>query len=212
VDRSADPQQLLLSPEDEFGLLPMSWSPDGSVIACERRRGERQEGDIWILPIDDPENLRPLIVSPARESWARFSPDGRWIAYVSNETGRDEVYVQEYLGLDEPSGGRWAVSTNGGTRPFWSSDGTELFFEDLQERLVSFDVEVDDSFHSSSPIVILDAKTLGATGFGDRFHVTPDGQRFAFIQKGVDEGEVTQVNLVLNWSEELERRVPSGGN
>jgi serine/threonine protein kinase/WD40 repeat protein len=210
VDRSEDARQLYGSEPGGSRIIPTSWSPDGSLIAFDLQGEGDSESDVVLFPVQGGGRPIPFAATSAREHGARFSPDGDRIAYVSNESGRDEVYVQEFSIGDPDEGARWPVSSAGGTNPFWSSDGTEIFFEDPQEKLLSAAVTTRPAFSVAGPQVVFDGKELGATGFGDRIHVSPEGQ-FAFVRKGEDEGEVTQVNFVANWGKELSEKAPVSG-
>src|SRR5262249_21882285 len=118
----ATPESLLSSARVSIG--PCDWSSDGSAIACMVQAGSHWQ--IWIQPAHGG-GAHPLITARFRFLEPRFSPDGRWIAYSSNESGRREVYIQPYPGL----GGKWQVSTTGGRDPFWRRDGKELYFVSL---------------------------------------------------------------------------------
>ena len=110
--------------------FPMSWSPDGSTLAFHERKpnGER---DIWVVsPGGDPV---PFLITPFDERSPRFSPDGKWLAYVSDESGRNDVYVQPFPG----PGPKWLVSTDGGIDPVWSRDGRELFYRQDDQMMVA---------------------------------------------------------------------------
>ena len=113
--------------EEELGQVEQhshtaSWLPDGNVLAFEMEPTSTR--DIWFLPLEGDRKPTPFFLTPFDESAAKFSPDGRWIAYASNESGRREIYVQPYPG----PGGKWQVSATGGDEPVWARNGRELFF------------------------------------------------------------------------------------
>jgi len=133
-----------------------------------------------------------------------FSPDGRFIAYVSLESGRPEVYVQAFPG----PGGKWQISTDGGIRPVWARDGRELFYL-RGDALMSVAITTRPAFTASVPRSLFQRRTAG--GFVEpSYDVTPDGQRFVMAQGSEQEHPPTQLTLVLGWLGELERRVPKG--
>ena len=157
-----------------------------------------------MLPVGgDPE---PFLVTPFQERAAAFSPDGRWLAFVSNESGRDEVYVQPYPG----PGPEFTVSTAGGREPLWSPDGSELFYR-TEDQLMVVAVEPGDTFRADTPRPLFadpyvrDRPVTSAP----MYDIMPDGQRFVMVsanaESGTDEG--LAVILVENWFEELKERM-----
>ena len=107
----------------EFPQIPWSWSPDGQLLAYSESHPTTGI-DIWVLSLRDNRKAQPFLRTPFNEDAPVFSPDGRWLAYQSNESGRDEVYVQPYPG----PGGKWMISSEGGSKLLWASDGRELFY------------------------------------------------------------------------------------
>jgi hypothetical protein len=171
----------------------MDWSADGRFILFWFF-GEKTRGDIWVLPTFGDRKPYPLLHSEFGETWARFSPDGRWVAYVSNETGMNEVYVQEFQG----SGGKVRVSTGGGNRPCWRGDGKELFYLS-GGKLMAVDVKVVGSnFEAGVP------RPLFEIPRSVDFEVSGDGQRF-LIPVPVEETSPTPITVVLNWTADLKR-------
>jgi len=167
--------------------------------------------DIWLLSIGD-RKARALIHTAANEMTPEFSPDGRWLAYVSNESGRNEVYVQPYPG----PGGRHLISTNGGEQPAWSRDGRELFYVQGGlyapggvPTLMSVRVETAPKFAQGAPQPILESPDL-STAWGRNYDVAPDGRRF-LLTLGRDATTApapTQMIFAQHWFEELKRLVP----
>jgi Tol biopolymer transport system component len=142
----------------------------------------------------------PVLVSPYNETLCRFSPDGRFIAYVSDESGRREVYVQPYPG----PGDKVAISTQGGTNPVWSANGKELFFRQGEAVMVA-QVKTTPVFTTSRERRLYASSDLG---FRPEFDASPDGKRFVMVHQ--DPGSwPTQINVVLNWFDELRRPAPA---
>ena len=151
---------------------------------------------------------RPLLRTPSMETNAEISPDGRWMAYQSNETGEDQVYVRPFPAIDS---GRWQVSTGGGTRPAWAKDGRELFYLDPAVRLMATPVQLDDGLQHWR--AGCGERCLFTPATPARFYdVSPDGSRFLVIAqpKGTEAGtDIKQIEVVLNWGEELKRLAPA---
>jgi eukaryotic-like serine/threonine-protein kinase len=188
----------------EYNNFPMSWSPDGQLLAFVEVNPTTGY-DIWVLRLGD-RRAQPFLRTPFNESVPRFSPDGRWLAYVSNESGRWEIYVLAYPG----PGGKWQISTEGGTEPVWNSNGRELFYRS-GDKMMAVDIATQPSFTASKPRVLFEGRYNPAPGTTPNYDVSPDGQRFLMIKPSEQEAAApTQINVVLNWFEELKRRVPPG--
>jgi Tol biopolymer transport system component len=195
--------------------VPTSWSPDGRTLLFTQRLGSAASvgRDIWRITLgDSAPAARPFLVSSSDESSAELSPDGRYLAYESNQSGRSEVYVQVFPG----PGRRELVSTDGGGQPAWSRNGRELFYRapgpGPMMRMMVVDVTLGEVFSAGRPRVLWEAMRTrypGGTG-GRTYDVAPDGRRFLMIQQrdSVPQPPVTHVVLVQNWLEELKRVVP----
>jgi len=135
-----------------------------------------------------------------------FSPDGRWVAYLSDESGRQEIYVRPFPG----PGGKMQISTEGGTEPMWARNGRELFYRNGDKMMVTA-VETQPVFAASKPELLFEAHyETGLSSFERDYDVSPDGQRFLMIKGSEQESAATQLNVVLNWSDELRRLAPAG--
>ena len=147
----------------------------------------------------------PFVATAFHEGSPLFSPDGRWLAYVSDESGRNEIYVQPYPG----PGVKWPISTEGGTEPRWSADGRELFYR-LGDKMMVVEVQSEPTFTSGRPQLVFEGPYLRDRFATSNYDISPDGQRFLMI-KAVEEeeGQQDQINVVLNWFEELKRLVPN---
>ena len=147
----------------------------------------------------------PLVQTPFQEFYADVSPDGRWMAYQSQESATNHMFVRPFPNVQA---GRWQVSTSGGRHPVWSRSGRELFFLDPDDRVTSVGVDTAAGFRFGTPRTILERNYFEPTGVRS-YDVSPDGRRFLMIKTTAGpEGARAQVVVVLNWSEELKRRVP----
>jgi eukaryotic-like serine/threonine-protein kinase len=188
----------------EYNNFPMSWSPDGQLLAFLEVTPTTGY-DIWVLRLGD-RKAQPFLRTPFNESVPRFSPDGRWLAYISDESGRWEIYVQPYPG----PGGKWQISTEGGTEPVWNRNGRELFYRS-GDKMMAVDIAAQPSFIAGKTRVLFEGRYEPTPGTTPNYDVSPDGQRFLMLKSGeAGEAAPTQVNVVLNWFEELKRRVPTG--
>jgi len=186
----------------EHTIVPMSWSPDGQVLVFVEVN-PATGFDLWVLPLNE-RKPRLFLQTPFNESAPRFSPDGHWLAYVSNESGRYEIYVQPYPG----PGGKLQISTDGGIEPVWNPMGRELFYRSGNKMMV-VDVASQTNFAASKPRVLFEGRFLPTPATSPNYDVSPDGQRFLMIKEAGSEQEgPTQINVVFNWFEELKRRVP----
>jgi serine/threonine-protein kinase len=171
-------------------------------------KGVQGERDIWLRPLEEGAVESPVVQMPFDQSEPRVSPDGRWLAYLSDESGRPEVYVRPF-----PSGpGRWRISKDGAYGLQWSSDGTRLYFlagsgvvtgrADTRRVLLSVSVSTDGGFSSGTPEVAFewDGPVMG--------QVAPDGERVLTMRWGAPSFHPTEVYAVLNWFDELKQKVP----
>ena len=189
---------------NQFTQVPISWSPDGRLLAF-LEVNPNTGYDIWVLRLSD-RKAQPFLRTPFNESVPRFSPDGRWLAYISNESGRYEVYVQPYPG----PGGKWQISTEGGTEPVWNPKGRELFYRS-GDKMMAVDITTQPGFAAGTPRMLFEGPYLPSPLTNPNYDVSPDGQRFLMLKASEQaEAAPTQINVVLNWFEELKRRVPIG--
>jgi eukaryotic-like serine/threonine-protein kinase len=188
-------------PKSDRASFPNDWSPDGRFIAYHVL-ASKTHADIWILPLFGDRQPSPILQTPAAEREARFSPNGRWIAYTSDETGPSELYVQSF----PIGGGKWQISNGGGGPARWRGDGKELYYVS-GGKLMAVEVKTDgDTFEMSTPHALFDIRGPAAPGAGSApgFDVTKDGKRF-LIAVAVQEATFTPINVVLNWTADLKR-------
>lgn len=194
---------ILLS-KTERGAYPDDWSKDGRFILYEQT-GTETKFDIWILELSaEGMPLRPpsvFLQTKFDESHAQFSPDGRFVAYVSNESGRAEVYVQNFPGQD----GKWQISTDGGDQPQWRRDGKELFYIAADKTLMAVSVSTGDALEAGVPVPLFKTRVPSPTISTDKNHylVTADGQRFLVSQ--LEDRNTQPITVVLNWAANLKR-------
>jgi len=196
----------------EYLQAPSSWSPDGQLLAFHEINPNTQR-DIWVLRMGDssqgPGQVRkaqPFLRTRFDEAGPRFSPDGHWLAYTSNESGRYEIYVQPYPG----PGGKWQISTEGGTEPVWNPNGRELFYRS-GNKMMAVDVTTQPGFAAGTPRMLFEGQYDPAPFPLANYDVSRDGQSFLMLKPSEQaQSAPTQINVVLNWFEELKRRVPTG--
>jgi hypothetical protein len=175
------------------------WSRDSRYI-IEEVTDPRTNKDIWVLPMTDgkPGKPFPFLQSPFNEAHAKLSPDGKWLAYTSDETNRNEVYVQEFA--VSPAGrsagsGKWQISTSGGSRPIWSRQGRELFFIGADQKMMAVDIKNGPKFHPGPPKALFETRFGGSIDFW--FDVGKDG-RF-LIPTRLEQGTSEPITVVVNW-------------
>ncbi len=177
--------------------MPQSLTPDGSVVAFGKG------ADIWMLQIEGDREPQPFIISPNFENYPKFSPDGKWLAYVSDELGPRSVYVSPYPKADV----KYLVSEEeGGLEPVWSPFGNELFYRS-GNRMMAVSVETEPTFRAGRPEVLFEGKYVSTriSPGNPYYDISHDAQRFLMIK----EAGQGQINVVLNWFEELKRLVPT---
>ena len=183
---------------DNLDKYPLSWSPDGRSLlygVATRETG----ADLWVLPVSGERKPFSFVHTQFTERAGRFSPDGRWIAYDSNESGRFEVYVAPFPG----PGGKWQVSAAGGIQPRWRGDGKEIFYIAPDNKLMAATVDGRGSaFEPGSVKPLLDTR---ANIIGDRYDVSADGQRFLVNMPAQGVG-AEPITLVVNWTAGLKQK------
>ena len=182
---------------------PSSFTPDGKVLAFAQDDPDTN-WDLWLLHMDAERREEAFLRTEFDEYHPMISPDGNWLAYASNESGRYEVYVQPF-----PGGGRkWLISTEGGTAPLWARDGKELFYRN-GEKLLTVSVETEPTFAAEKPRLLFEAPTRARSSYGPPdYDVSPDGQRFLMVPNRTKTPR-KRIHVVLNWAEELKRLVPT---
>jgi Tol biopolymer transport system component len=164
------------------------WSPDGRSILFDRSAPQTKK-DLWVLPLDGERQPVQYLSGPFNETQGRFSPDGRWVVYTSDESGKPEIYLQSY----PASAAKVQVSVSGGTDPKWRADGKELFYVSADNKLVSVDVRVNGG-------AVGVPKPLFALGeLSSDYSPSADGQRFLFATQG-QQGSALQYDLITNWT------------
>ena len=176
--------------------VPLAWSSRGVLAFAD-------QGSIWVMPhASEPQAFAP---SPFDETAPAFSPDGRWLAYVSDESGRYDVYVRPFPGPGE----KYKVSTAGGMEPVWSRNSRELFYRN-GDQVLAVQAGTTPEFSASRPRVLFTGPFARArTADRIAYDVSPDGEHFVMLNSGEEDRAVTQISVLLNWFEELKARVPS---
>ena len=172
---------------------PTDWSPDGRYLIVNTRSGMLgTQGDVWSVSIETGGSSEAILSGPFPESDARISPDGRWLAYVSEETGRKEVYVRAMSGQPR----RFLASNSGGSQPVWRRDGRELFYVDLEGQLRGRSVGLGD--RTLGEAALLKVPLIGAGHWGTQYDVSPDGQRVYFLDQ-TPAPKPSDINVAMGW-------------
>ena len=183
-------------------LFPRSWTRDGRSLIFTQFTNSQ---DLGVLTLGEEGNPNMVLSSRFLEMQPRLSPDGRWLAYASNESGIMNVYVQALLDPER----KWQISTDGGAEPLWAPDGQRLFYRNSDMMMVT-DVATEPDFLPSRPSVLFEGR-YAVDPFGNdarNYDITPDGERFIMIQAGEEESGSPGLTVVRNWFTELERLVP----
>ena len=191
--------------ESSTSKMPADWSSDGRFIVYESSAaGFGGPRDIWALPLTGERRPRPVLQTAFDEFQGTFSPDNRWIAYVSDETGKREVYVQGF----PVSTGKWKISEDGGDQPLWRRDGKELFYLSLGGQLTAVSLTAGSStFEAGSARALfrLSRPQSGMFGTGRWYDAAADGQRFLVADPREGETSVP-VNIFLGWAAQLGKK------
>ncbi|MCI0444087.1 serine/threonine-protein kinase [bacterium] len=192
---SGGSENVLISSESE--VLPDDWSRDGRYILYEVF-DPKTKSDLLILPMLGDRKPIPYIGTEFFEVHGQFSPNGKWVAYVSNESGRPEVYVTTF---PSSAGGKWQISTDGGDHPQWRRDGKELYYISPDKKLMAVQIKSGETFEASLPISLFLAPVSLHLFPAERnqYVVTTDGKRFLFNQI-IEDSSLSPMTVVLNWT------------
>jgi eukaryotic-like serine/threonine-protein kinase len=189
--------------EDNLNKIPDGWSSDSRYIlyqAIDPKTGS----DLFVLPLSGDRKPSPFLNKPFYEGVGRFSPDGRWIVYVSNESGKYQVYVAPFPG----PGGKWLISKGAGFMPRWRRDGAEIFYYSIEDRkLMAVSVNAKGSeleVGEMKPLFDFLPQGMGAANRGSLYDVTADGQRF-LINATAKQTASTPITIILNWASLLKK-------
>ena len=210
ADGSGGAQRLLLDPK--LPLRPQSFSPDGRILVYSSSPGDYP--DLWTLPLDlaDPEHPKagtpqPYLTTPVVEVDGVLSPDGRWMAYASSESGREELFVRPFP-LGSNGGGKFRISSDGGKFPSWSPAGHELFFLGADDRIMVTEYRVKgQEFENAKPHAWCGTPIFRTTVIRS-LALAPDGKRFVVFPRQAEQKGPAHVNFVVNFFEELRHKAP----
>jgi Tol biopolymer transport system component len=199
----------IVVPGEKSGIVASSWSPDGRLLGYSQI-GSSGKWESGVLPLEGERKPQILLASNQfNQLFPIFSRDGKYLAYTSDESGRSEVYVTPF----GQGSGKWQISTGGGTNPVWARRGTQLFYRDSSGNIMGVDVTTQPVFNASTPRVIVPSAVTAPLSNGvDNYDVNLDGRRFLVHQQNREAGQSLQINVILNWSEELRRLNPADKN
>jgi Tol biopolymer transport system component len=199
VDRDGSNLTLLLGPVPRLGIWDPAWSPDGKYLVHMEQTGPTGAG-VWALPAGEkkPISIVQAQTTQSRIVQSRLSPDGRWLAFSSTESGREEVYVTHF-----PSGqGRWQISQSGGTFPAWRADSKEVYFIGLDGAIHAASVDPNKTeFQLNSVSTLFQVSYISP--IGNPYDVSADGQHFVFTT--YPQSQSTPMVLVNNWLADLKK-------
>ena len=190
---------LSIVPNDATFISPNSWARS-DLLVFEAAPSLNTDSDIWVVQMGEAEDPEPFVRTSASEWGAALSPDGRFIAYTSDESGQYQVYVKPY----PPTETRWMISAGYGEEPVWSAAGDEIFYR-RGEAWLSVPVQTDPDFEAGIPRVIFEGPYANVLGLS--YDVAADAQRFLLL-KYPDQPPATRIHVVANWFEELKRLAP----
>jgi Tol biopolymer transport system component len=190
-----------------------SWSADGSFLlygSIDPQTGT--DLDLWVVPMKGDRTTSVFLKTPFRELWGMFSPDGRWVAYMSNESGRPEIYARPFVPpgaagtVTGAAGSQWQVSTAGGIHPLWRPDGKELYYLNPAGAMMAAPITVTGAtLAPGAPVVLFPSRIFGGgvdAQQGRQYDVTPDGR---FLINTVLDSAAAPITLLMNWNPEAKK-------
>jgi Tol biopolymer transport system component len=179
-------------------ISPTCWSRDGRFIVFQQTN-PTTDVDLMVLPLFGERKPTSFVTTPATEVHGRLSPDGKWLAYASDESGSFEAYVQAFPG----PGGKWQISTRSGLQPVWRADGRELYYLTQDGRMMAVSIDTESGFAPGVPVQLFDRVPVSPAS--SLYAVSRDGQRF-LLNLPMNGDRITPLTLVLNWDAEMKRR------
>jgi Tol biopolymer transport system component len=190
-------EELLL--KTELTKFANDWSADGRFLVYDSVNA-KSNSDLWVLPMTDERRPSAFLTTEAEEREARFSPDGQWLAYSSDESGKSEVFVKTF----PASGGKWQISNGGGIVPRWRRDGKELFYISLEQKIMAVSVRPGATFEHDPPRELFESRGSDLFTYRSPYAVSADGERFYFNIRA-PEATSAPIRLVLDWTAGLKR-------
>jgi Tol biopolymer transport system component len=198
-----------------LGLIPIpaSWSDNGKIMVLAEFSLGTMGFDIAMLSMEGDRKPKLLLNEKYHEAQPQISSDGRWMAYTSNESGQNQIYVRPF---PEVNSGRWQISTSGGDSSLWSRDGRELFYRN-GDAVMAVSVKTSPAFSRETPRVLFRGMYVSSVFMANNYDfatwdISPDGKRFLMMKEAgsnaSEAGAPRRINIVLNWFEELKQRVP----
>jgi Tol biopolymer transport system component len=204
ADGAQGEELLLKSGEDKN---PTSWSRDGRFLLYSAR-DPRTKADLWVLPLDGDKKPTPFLQTEFNEQDGRFSPDGHWVAYTSDESGRNEIYVRVFAprsrGAAPDTGGETLISTGGGVGPRWREDGKELFYVAPDGKVMAVEITSNPVLRAGVPKELFQGPAQSLTPTGLQWDVAPDGKRFLMVALAAQSAPAP-FTVVLNWQAGLKK-------
>jgi eukaryotic-like serine/threonine-protein kinase len=196
-------EQLLLKSSDD--KWPISWSRDGRFLLYQSSSRNVARGDLWVLPLEGDKKPFPFQNSGFNSDDGQFSPDGRWVAYVSDESGRNEIYVRTFspatAATGSDTGGKWLISTAGGTEPRWRGDGKELYYLAPDNMVMAVEISANPAFSAGVPKALFQAPRYPSFVSENHWDVTRDGKRYLFAAQSTQ----APFTVVVNWQAGLKK-------
>jgi hypothetical protein len=189
--------------QSDLGGQASGWSPDGRLLVYQEGIDPVTGFDIWVHDLDQ-QTAQPLLDTEANEFQAALSSDGEWLAYVSDESGRREVYVAKFPEMTR----RAAISVDGGSEPAWNPRGGELFFRE-GDRMMVVDFPTGPNSRAGRSRTLFEGRFVPGTPYGRNYDISPDGKSFVMITSTEMSSPPSQIHVILNWFEELESLVPT---
>jgi serine/threonine-protein kinase len=192
--------------QSELSNQPTTWTPDGRTLIYQRDIHPETAWDVMALEPAEGGEPRVLLGSRFNEMLADLSPDGRWLAYASDESGRVEVYVRSYPDLER----KWQISTEGGLESVWSPDGRELFYRNEEgQGMMVVPITTEPEFRPGRPELLFEGDYAPSPWYGRNFDVAPDSQSFVMVEHVLPEDINTELQVVVNWFTELAKLAPT---